>query len=327
MQYHIFLSYSRKNLNTMQRVRDDLRATGLRVWTDEGIEPGSISWKEAIEQAIREAGMIVVLLSPSANDSRWVQREIDYAETLNKPIVPLLIKGSEQEAIPFALAGSQFIDVRTNYETRFDNLLHKCFEHMPSADMPTVQARSAATTVMSGRERNRQRTRQRSQWMFVLTVIVLVFALGMGGLSMGGFFDIQADDSMMGELHILYNRDTLVIHNTSSETIDLTDWQFELNGQNIQFSANDWLTQALPSGRCVQVWDVAHGYLSVNAPPANVCDSRVAYRATSEPFWVSNNARIRFSVTHNNQTIVTCPVVTRTSTDTLRCDMASSAVE
>jgi hypothetical protein len=53
----------------MQAVRDDLVANGLSVWTDEGIHPDTISWKESIEEAICEAGMLLVLLSPDAKES------------------------------------------------------------------------------------------------------------------------------------------------------------------------------------------------------------------------------------------------------------------
>ncbi|HRF95579.1 MAG TPA: toll/interleukin-1 receptor domain-containing protein, partial [Aggregatilineales bacterium] len=62
-QHHVFLSYSRKDTAMMNRVRDNLRASGLTVWTDEGLEAGTPSWTRDIDNAIRNTGCLVVLLS------------------------------------------------------------------------------------------------------------------------------------------------------------------------------------------------------------------------------------------------------------------------
>jgi hypothetical protein len=40
----IFLSYSRRNLAAMRTVEAVLRGTGLSVWTDEGLEAGTLGW-------------------------------------------------------------------------------------------------------------------------------------------------------------------------------------------------------------------------------------------------------------------------------------------
>lgn len=45
--HDIFLSYSRTDTKTMQKVKQTLLDTGFSIWTDEGIEPGTPSWKDA----------------------------------------------------------------------------------------------------------------------------------------------------------------------------------------------------------------------------------------------------------------------------------------
>lgn len=111
MSHDVFLSYSRDDTTVMQRLRDDLRAAGLVVWTDESIEPGSSSWKSEIEAAIRGCGCLVVLLSPDAAQSKWVRAEIDFAESLHKPMYTLLVRGDETNAVPFGLTTHQRIDI------------------------------------------------------------------------------------------------------------------------------------------------------------------------------------------------------------------------
>jgi hypothetical protein len=130
MQHHVFLSYSHKDADLMQRVCDDLRAVRLTVWTDEGIEPGTSSWKKAIQEAIENAGCLVVILSPDAKQSEWVERELDYASAQKVRIFPLLARGDERDAIPFALSGSQFIDMRFAYASGLHNLTAVLRDHL-----------------------------------------------------------------------------------------------------------------------------------------------------------------------------------------------------
>src|SRR6185369_975970 len=95
--HHIFLSYSRKDTPVMQRLRDDLREAGLGVWADDNLEPGTSAWEKSISAAIRSAGCLVVILSPDAEQSTWVGRELAMAETLDKRIFPILARGSERD--------------------------------------------------------------------------------------------------------------------------------------------------------------------------------------------------------------------------------------
>lgn len=112
---HIFLSYSRRDADMMRRLRADLTSVRMPVWTDERIEPGTPAWFREVEAAIDRAFCIVVLLSPDAKQSEWVGREIEYAQILKKTILPVLVRGEAALSIPFALAGSQFVDLSIDY--------------------------------------------------------------------------------------------------------------------------------------------------------------------------------------------------------------------
>ncbi len=137
MPHHIFLSYSRKDSAIMQRVRDDLRAAELSVWTDEGIEPGTHSWKQTIQDAIDNASCLVVILSPDAKKSEWVGRELDYANTQGVPIFPLLASGNEAKSVPFSLIGAQFVDIRKDYPSGFHRLNQVLYDHL-KLDPPRI---------------------------------------------------------------------------------------------------------------------------------------------------------------------------------------------
>jgi formylglycine-generating enzyme required for sulfatase activity len=108
----LFLSYNRHDSSTMRPVREALHATGLTVWTDEGLEAGTPSWRAAIEEAIRQAKAMVVLLSPAAKSSVWVDNEVAYAQALDKPVFPILVAGDIANAVPINLIRVQWIDGR-----------------------------------------------------------------------------------------------------------------------------------------------------------------------------------------------------------------------
>lgn len=319
----------------MHRVRDDLRASGLHVWTDEGIEPGSISWKETIEKAICETGILVVLLSPSANDSRWVQREIDYAETQGKPILPLLVQGEPKRAVPFALAGSQFVDLRHDYHTGMQKFLMRCWRYLPTHDLHTITAPPAHGTVMNRTTKRERRVQMLGKTaLFSVALIAILLLMGVGLWRS----DVMASDSAIAT-HVtatpsdtlishadtpprssswvlLYTYDTLLVKNEGEHTISFRDLYFE--SATHRFSASDWVTRELATGRCVQVWDIVFRYLPENIAPADACESRVAYRATVDSFWRGDGD---FRVFRGDTLLTICAGVPASSAEIWRCEL------
>jgi hypothetical protein len=131
MAVKIFLSYSRRDSDIMVRVRDDLRSVGFKVWTDEKIEPGTLSWKRMIRTEIINADCLIAILSPDAQDSRWVNEELDFAETQGKPRYLLLARGDERTSIPFGYSTFQWIDIREGnaYSHEIERLMTTIHRH------------------------------------------------------------------------------------------------------------------------------------------------------------------------------------------------------
>ena len=125
LNYHVFLSYSRKDKTISEQVCKALRNSNLKVWIDtDELKPGTASWKKEVQKAIEQAGCIVVLLSPDAKGSKWVEAELDYAETQEKIIIPLLISGKKSTSVPFGFTVSHLIDISgNNFETGVENLV------------------------------------------------------------------------------------------------------------------------------------------------------------------------------------------------------------
>ena len=155
---YFFMSYSREDADLQKRVINGLRERGVNAWVDiENLIPGSPAWEREIERAIRGAAGLIVLLSPAANNSEWVRREISFADQNEKRIFPVLIHGDEDDSIPLRLSAHQRVDLRHNFSPGLDQLANALNEHLgvtqiqqrPETRKPvTFDARSARKFVL-----------------------------------------------------------------------------------------------------------------------------------------------------------------------------------
>jgi WD40 repeat protein len=85
---HVFISYSRTDRSYVDRLAAHLAGAGIPVWYDYDMEAGD-RFAAVIQQSIDTCAAFVVVLSPASIDSPWVNREISYATTLGRPVLPL----------------------------------------------------------------------------------------------------------------------------------------------------------------------------------------------------------------------------------------------
>lgn len=122
VDYDVFISYSHRDHEHKESIRTGLVDGGFSVWTDDLIEEGR-DWAEVVAESIKSSGCVVALLTEDAADSKWVGRELSYAEINETRIFPLLVRGEESKAIPFRLANHQFIDARDDLDAGLQKLI------------------------------------------------------------------------------------------------------------------------------------------------------------------------------------------------------------
>ena len=110
----VFISYAEEEIAVMEQVRRSLRREGFTVWTNKTDIQTGVDFQEAIKRGVEEADNLVYLLSPSALQSTYCQEEIDYALSLNKRIIPLLVQPTDLEQVPPTLRNLQYIDLTDN---------------------------------------------------------------------------------------------------------------------------------------------------------------------------------------------------------------------
>lgn len=89
---HIFISYAHIDSQYVFKLQEELETLGFSTWLDEDIEHGSRWWKR-ITKAIQECGAFLVVMTPEAEDSIWVEKEIMLAIENRKRIFGLLLRG------------------------------------------------------------------------------------------------------------------------------------------------------------------------------------------------------------------------------------------
>jgi uncharacterized membrane protein HdeD (DUF308 family) len=90
---HVFISYSTLNRDYAHRLADKLRDEGFDVWIDNRNLHSSEDWWRSIVLALRSCAAFLVVLTPEADTSRWVQREITLADKYARPVYPLWLSG------------------------------------------------------------------------------------------------------------------------------------------------------------------------------------------------------------------------------------------
>jgi len=108
-KHTVFISYSRKDVDIAKQLAQDLEKADLEVWWDISDLKGGDAWIRTIQAALKASKYCVVLLSPEAVESEWVEKEYTFAMGLGLKIIPILHKNCE---VPLALANIQYIDVR-----------------------------------------------------------------------------------------------------------------------------------------------------------------------------------------------------------------------
>ncbi|MBC8171457.1 MAG: toll/interleukin-1 receptor domain-containing protein, partial [Anaerolineae bacterium] len=82
------------------------------------------------QNAIDHSGCALVILSPDARKSKWVEAELDYAETQHKKIFCVLARGDRESTALLGYTLSQWVDIQSDYDSAMNLLLAEVREHL-----------------------------------------------------------------------------------------------------------------------------------------------------------------------------------------------------
>lgn len=98
----VFISYGAADRQWFEKLKTALQSHGLTVWSDNQIQPGQ-NWAERIEQAVRQAEVIVLLITSQATadqqQSRTWQAALEAVwSDESKRMIPFLLGEAEPPA-------------------------------------------------------------------------------------------------------------------------------------------------------------------------------------------------------------------------------------
>jgi hypothetical protein len=99
-RYYLFISYAHKDVAPVKKIKRELNKRGLETWFDEDDILGGRKWEEEIYRGVDHCAGLLVILSPHAVASAWVQKEWQRAQAQAKTIIPILIAPTSHNPLP-----------------------------------------------------------------------------------------------------------------------------------------------------------------------------------------------------------------------------------
>jgi hypothetical protein len=108
----IFVSYASADRTAADRLVMRLERTHIQCWIAHRDIPIGESWAGAIARAIASSNALLVLVTPSANRSRQVAREVEMADEARKLLLPAVVTGVQlSDELRFFLSSAQQVVV------------------------------------------------------------------------------------------------------------------------------------------------------------------------------------------------------------------------
>ena len=105
----IFITYAREDGTTVAQLGADLQRSQRQVWIDRDLTGGQAWWEEILKQ-IRGCDLYVFALSPNSLRSRPCLRELEYAQALGRPLLPIKVGETSIQQAPRVIADAQVVD-------------------------------------------------------------------------------------------------------------------------------------------------------------------------------------------------------------------------
>jgi len=109
---HIFISYSRRDLDFAQKIVDALGDNNLDTWIDWKSIPKGEDWEQEIYLGIEEADAFLFLISPDSVASEMCNKEIANAVKNGKRILPIVLRDTDPKIIHFEISKRNWIFCR-----------------------------------------------------------------------------------------------------------------------------------------------------------------------------------------------------------------------
>src|SRR5687768_202509 len=134
---HVFISYCREDENFAHILEEKIRQNEFSAWRDRALSAGE-DWRAEIDAGIREALAAVVVLSPGAIRSAYVNYEWAFARGSGIPVIPILRKAVDG-GIDARLKALKWFDFTDDAAGPWDSLMQSLHDLQTALRPTTVQ--------------------------------------------------------------------------------------------------------------------------------------------------------------------------------------------
>jgi WD40 repeat protein len=122
---HVFMSYSRRDMDFVRHLSDALIGQSREAWVDWKDIPLTAEWQQEILTNIESSENFIFVISPESAASANCKSEIDHAVANHKRIFPIVRRPVRDDAVPQAVRAFQWIDFSEDdaFDQRFATLL------------------------------------------------------------------------------------------------------------------------------------------------------------------------------------------------------------
>ena len=147
---HVFISYNQEDSDFSEILHNKLHQAEFTVWTDLSGLRGGDDWRREIDQAIKDAFALIVIMTPTSKDSEYVTYEWAFAWGAGVKVIPILLK---KTVLHPRLESLQYLDFTNRHARPWDTLVKLLQE--AEASKPAVKATKAEKVeLQNAREKN-----------------------------------------------------------------------------------------------------------------------------------------------------------------------------
>ena len=127
----VFISYAQADRGYAVAVERALESFGKIVWSDKRIATGA-DWDSEIQNALRSASAVVLIVSADSLSSQYVNYELGSAIGAGIPVIPVLV--GEVGSLPKHLQHIQAVDARALDSTSIGSKVAEAVEKLSGRD-------------------------------------------------------------------------------------------------------------------------------------------------------------------------------------------------
>src|SRR5689334_13572324 len=103
---HVYISFTHEDLDFAENLKAQLEKGGITAFLANAIVSPGENWRTRIDEAIKSSYALIVVMTPAARQSEWVNFEWSYAIGQGIPVVPVMLHSTR---LPMPLEMFQYL--------------------------------------------------------------------------------------------------------------------------------------------------------------------------------------------------------------------------